>query len=100
MTRGPRPHLVKPSAFPQTLLTVSGIFMLNLIFTGESVDLVMSVVADAKVAPGRVNSAGLNDDKEQAQSERMLRPAIARVVPAPGFLTMIWLPTILQGTSV
>ncbi len=50
--------MVKPSAFPQTLLTVSGICMFNVILTGASVDFTFIVVADAKVAPGRVNVAG------------------------------------------
>ena len=80
--------MVKPSAFPQTLLTVSGICLFNVILTGASVDFTLIVVADAKVAPGRVNSKGLKDDVEQSQSERMLRPAIARV-PAVDFLTII-----------
>ncbi len=92
--------MVKPSVFPHTLLTASRICMFNVIFTAASVDFTVSVVADAKAAPGRVNSTGLNDDVLQSQSERMLRPAVARVMLLPGLLTMILLPTILQGTSV
>ncbi len=81
--------MVKPSAFPHTLLTVSFICMLNVILTGASVDFTLIVVADAKAAPGRVKTKGLNDDVEQSQSERMLRPAIARVMLVPGLLTII-----------
>jgi hypothetical protein len=63
--------------------------MLNVIRTGASVDFTLIVVADAKAAPGIVNRTGLNDDVEQSQSERMLRPAIARVMLSPGLLTII-----------
>ena len=63
-----------------------------MIITGGSVDVVLSVVADAKVTAGREISAGLNDDKEQSQFERILKPAIARFMLAPGFLTMILFP--------
>ena len=58
-----------------------------------------SVVADAKGFAAKIR-AGFNDDLEQSQFDRMLRPAIARVMLEPGFLTIIWLPTLLQGTSV
>ncbi len=58
-------------------------------------------VTDTKgVAGVVVNCVGLNDDVEQSQSERMLMPAIARVMSLPGLVTMILLPTILQGTSL
>ena len=79
---------------------MSGICALNVILTGGSADFVLSVVADAKVTAGREISAGLNDDLEQSQFERMLRPAKARVLLLPGTLTMILLPILLQGTSV
>ena len=92
-----RPHLVNPSANPQTLLTVSGIYLFNVILIEAPVDVFVSVVTDEKGA--KIN-AGLNDDLEQSQLERMLRPAIDRVMLSPGLLTIIWLPTLLQGTSV
>jgi hypothetical protein len=50
------------------------------------VDVVASVVANGGYA---TISAGLNDVLAQSQSARMLRPAIARVMLLPGFLTMI-----------
>ncbi len=60
----------------------------------------MEVTETKGVAGVVVNFVESNDDVEQSQSERMLRPAIARV-PAVDFLTMILLPTILlQETSV
>ena len=98
MLRGP--HLVKPSALPQTLLTVSGICKLNLMLIGAPVDVVLIVVADAKGFATREISAGFKDDMEQSQFERMLAPAIAKIIKLPGLITIIWLPTFLQGTSV
>ena len=57
-------------------------------------------VTEAKGVVGAVvNSVELNDDEVQSQFDRMLRPAIAKVV-VPVFLIMIWFPTLLQGTSV
>ncbi len=74
-------HYVIPSASPHTLLTVSGITMI--LFT------VSVYNPTSEYANTDENSKGLNDDKEQSQSERMLRPAIARVMLAPGLLTII-----------
>jgi hypothetical protein len=74
--------------------------MLNVILIRAAVELQLIVVADAKVATGREISAVSNDVLEQSQLERMLRPAIARVMLAPGLFTIILLPTLLQGTSV
>ena len=99
MKRAPRPHFENPSAKPHTLLTVSGICVLNLIITGGSVDFVLSVVADAKFTVGREIIAGSNDEIEQSQLDRMLKPAIARVMLAPGLLTMTVMPYRLQESS-
>ena len=98
MLRGP--HLVKPSALSQTLLTESGICKLNEMLIGAPVDVVFIVVADAKGFAAREISAGFKDDMEQSQFERMLAPAIPKIMPLPGLVTIIWLPTYLQGTSV
>ncbi len=80
--------MVKPSALPQTLLTVSFIYLLSIILTGALVDVVIIVVCDAKGYASKI-SAGFSDDYEQSQLERMLKPAIARVILLPGLLMMI-----------
>ena len=54
------PHLVKPSALPQTLLTVSAICLFSVILTGAPVDVVLSVVGDAKGFAAKI-SAGFSD---------------------------------------
>ena len=59
-TRERSPHLVKPSALPQTLLTVSAIYLFNLILTGEPVDVVFIFVGDAKGLASKI-SAGFSD---------------------------------------
>jgi hypothetical protein len=56
---------------------------------GAPVDIVLIVDGDAKGLAAREISAGFNDDSEHSQLERMLRPAIARVILLPGFVTMI-----------
>ncbi len=57
------PHLVKPSAAPQILLTVSGTEGLNMIVLIESVGKSDNVVTYAKgVATAFVISAGSNED--------------------------------------
>jgi hypothetical protein len=76
-----RPHLVVPSAFPHTLLTVSGN---TAILSGGSVDLKRMVYL-----VGGVIFAGLSDVDWQSQSERILTPAIDRVMLVPGLLTII-----------
>ena len=80
--------MLNPSAYPQTLLTVSGIFLFNKILIGAPFDVVVSVVSDAKGFAAKIR-AGFNDDLEQSQFDRMLRPAIARVMLGPSLLTMI-----------
>jgi hypothetical protein len=55
------PHLVKPSALPQTLLTVSAICLFSVILTGAPVDVVFIVVDDAKDFASKIN-AGFSDD--------------------------------------
>ncbi len=55
------PHFVKPSALPQTLLTVSAIWLFSVILTGAPVDVVLIVVCDAKGFAAKI-SAGFSDD--------------------------------------
>ena len=55
------PHLEKPSALPQTLLTVSVICLFSVILTGEPVDVVLIVVGDAKGFASKIR-AGFSDD--------------------------------------
>ncbi len=75
--------------------------MLKVIVCTGSVGCTEMEVTETKgVAGVVVNCVESNYDVEQSQSERMLMPAIARVMLAPTFLTKILLPTILQGTSV
>jgi hypothetical protein len=54
MTRGPRPHFENPSAEPQTLLTVSGICVLNLMDCELSVYFTVIDVTEAKYVSGVV----------------------------------------------
>ena len=54
-------HLVKPSELPQTLLTVSAICLFSVILTGAPVDVVLSVVGDAKGFAAKI-SAGFSED--------------------------------------
>ena len=61
-TRVRSPHLVKPSAFPQTQLTVSYICLFSLMLIGAPVDVVLIVDGDAKGLAAREISAGFNDD--------------------------------------
>ena len=61
-TRVRSPHLVKPSAFPQTLLTVSGIYLFSLMLIGAPVDVVLIVDGDATGLAAREISAGFNDE--------------------------------------
>jgi len=56
------PHLLKPSAIPQTLLTVSAICLFSVMLIGAPVDVVLIVVGDAKGFEAREISAGSNDD--------------------------------------
>ena len=56
------PHLVNPSANPQTALTVSGICVLNVILFGGSVHVLFNVVVDVNMTAGKEISAGSNDD--------------------------------------
>ena len=60
-TRVRSPHLVKPSALPQTLLTVSAIYLSSVILTEEPVDVVLILVGDAKGFASKI-SAGFSDD--------------------------------------
>ena len=60
-TRVRCPHSVKPSAFPQTLLTVSGIYLFSLMLIGAPVDVVLIVVGDGKGFALKI-SAGFSDD--------------------------------------
>jgi hypothetical protein len=53
--------MVKPSALPQTLLTVSIIYLLSVILTGALVDVVVILVCDAKDFASKI-SAGFSDD--------------------------------------
>ena len=47
-TRVHSPHLVKPSALPQSLLRVTAIYLFSVILTEEPVEVVVIVVGDAK----------------------------------------------------
>jgi hypothetical protein len=67
---------------------------------GAPFDVVLIVVGETKGFVAREISAGFNDDTEQSQLERMLAPAIDKVMRLPGLVIMILLPTFLQGTSV
>ena len=58
MKSGPRPHFENPSANPHTLLTVSGIRVLNLMLIEAAIHDVFSKVADTKMTEGREISAG------------------------------------------
>ena len=60
-TRVRSPHLVKPSALPQTLLKVSAIYLFSVILTEELVEVVLIVVGDAKGFASKIN-AGFSDD--------------------------------------
>ena len=60
-TRVRSPHLVKPSAFPQTLLTVSANCLFRVILTGAPVDVVLILVDDAKGFASKI-STGFSDD--------------------------------------
>ncbi len=71
------PHWVKPSAFPHALLTVSGICLFNVIIIGAAVDLVLTVVIDARGFAAKIR-VGFNCVCRQSQLERMLRPAISK----------------------
>ena len=73
--------------------------MLNFILFGISVNVLFKEVTDAKLTAGKEINAGSNDDFKQSQLERMLKPAIARVIFEPVFLAMILLPALLQGIS-
>jgi hypothetical protein len=55
------PHLVKPSALPQTLLTVSAVCLFSVILRGAPVDVVLSVVRVTIGFAAKI-SAGFNDD--------------------------------------
>ena len=55
------PHLVKPSAFPQTLLTLSYICLFSLTVIGAAVDVVLIVDGDANGLYAREISAGFNE---------------------------------------
>ena len=55
------PHMVKPSALPQTPLTVSAIYLFSVILTREPVDVVLIFVGYAKGLPSKI-SAGFSDD--------------------------------------
>ena len=57
-----QPTLGKPSAFPQTLLTVSYICLFSLMVMGALVGVVLIVDGDANGLAAREISAGLNDD--------------------------------------
>ena len=52
--------MVKPSPLPHTLLTVSAICLFSVILTGAPVDVVLSVVGDAKGFAAKI-SAGFSD---------------------------------------
>jgi hypothetical protein len=54
--------LVKPSAFSQTLLTVSGICLFSLMMIGAPVDVVLIEDGVAKGLAAREISTGFNDD--------------------------------------
>ena len=66
ITRG---HLENPSASPHTLLTVSGICLLNSILIVADVDVVSITFEKGGLA---TISAGLNEVLEQSQLERIL----------------------------
>ena len=83
------PHLLTPSAFPQTRLTVSFSNLFKVIVIRAPVDVVLIVLGDANGDYASEISAGFNDVKKQSQFERMLAPAIAKVMSLPGFLTVI-----------
>jgi hypothetical protein len=69
------PHFEIPSAFPQTLLTVSGASKLNWIYWTLSVDFTEIEVAEAKgVAGGVVNKILSNEDRPQSQSASAPNP--------------------------
>jgi hypothetical protein len=81
---------------------VSGNCLLKVIVCTESDGSTEMEVTETKgVAGVVVNFVESVDVYQQSQSERMLIPAIARVMLVPGLLTMILLPTLLlQRTSV
>lgn len=57
------PHYLKPSALPQTLLTVSGMLRLIMTETGEPPEMVDNEVPLTKVSVnGTVNCVGSKDD--------------------------------------
>ena len=69
------PHFDIPSAFPQTLLTVSGASKLNWIYLTLSVDLTEIEVTEAKgVVGGFENKSLSNEDRPQSQSESAPNP--------------------------
>ena len=53
--------MVRPSALPQTLLTVSNIYLFSVILTGAPADVVLIEVGDAKGFASKI-SAGFSDD--------------------------------------
>ena len=55
------PHMVKPSVLPQTLLTVSVIYLLSVIVSGALVDVVVILFCDAKGFASKI-SAGFSYD--------------------------------------
>ncbi len=69
------PHFEKPSAFPQTLLTVSGASKWNQIYRTPSVDLTEIYVTEAKGVAGGVENKSLsNEDWPQSQSASAPNP--------------------------
>ena len=76
------PHLVVPSAEPQTWLMVSGMFELNVMVLVPAVEYTVIDFADAKTTEGVVvKAAGLKDDVLQSQSASAANPAYLKSLP-------------------
>jgi hypothetical protein len=76
------PHLEVPSAEPQTMLIVSGMFGLNVIVWVAAVEYTDIEVAEAKTAEGVVvKAAGLKVDVLQLQSASAANPAYLKSLP-------------------
>lgn len=65
---------MKPSAAPQTLLTVSGIYWLNFMDCWLSVVFTYKDVIPEKDGVGVVNIIGSNEDRAHLQSESAPNP--------------------------
>ncbi len=91
--------MFKPSAAPQTLLTVSGICRLNFMDCWLSVFFTYKDVTAAKGVDGVVNIIGSNEDRAHSQSDSAPNPQSLKPLYAVYCKKMISFASLLQRTS-